>query len=106
MDKKCVYSLCIFNQDHKRETVLETQRRGENFCFRGKGKGDLRVSAKFTNSRELMTSYLQEVIMIANDYDHHRYIINNLFQKSLADLSTAQYRVPAYFPSRSNCQVH
>ena len=28
-----------------------------------------------------------------------------MHQKSLADLATAQYSVPAYFPSRSDCQV-
>merc|ERR1719339_699707 len=51
---------------------------------RGKRQGELKLNAKFTNSKDLMTSYLQE---------------------SLADLSTAQYRLPAYFASRSDCQA-
>jgi len=51
---------------------------------RGKQKGELKLTAKFTNSKELMTAYLQE---------------------SLADLSMAQYRLPAYFPARSDCQA-
>ena len=34
----------------------------DNFCFRGKRQGELKLNAKFTNSKDLMTSYLQEVI--------------------------------------------
>ena len=35
----------------------------DNFCLRGKRQGELKLNAKFTNSKDLMTSYLQEVII-------------------------------------------
>ena len=33
----------------------------DNFFLRGKGKGELRIDAKFTSSKALMSAYLQEV---------------------------------------------
>ena len=86
------------------------------FFLRGKGKGELRIDAKFTSSKALMSAYLQEVpntpVSINHSLLHITLTLNLIWwaifltiSKSLGDLATAQYRVPAYFPSHSDCQV-
>ena len=88
----------------------------DNFFFRGKGKGELRIDAKFTSSKALMSAYLQEVpntpVSINHSLLHITLTLNLIWwaifltiPQSLGDLATAQYRVPAYFPSHSDCQV-
>ena len=88
----------------------------DNFFLRGKGKGELRIDAKFTSSKALMSAYLQEVpntpVSINHSLLHITLTLNLIWwaifltiSKSLGDLATAQYRVPAYFPSHSDCQV-
>ena len=88
----------------------------DNFFLRGKGKGELRIDAKFTSSKALMSAYLQEVpntpVSINLSLLHITLTLNLIWwaifltiSKSLGDLATAQYRVPAYFQSHSDCQV-
>ena len=88
----------------------------DNFFLRGKGKGELRIDAKFTSSKALMSAYLQEVpntpVSINHSLLHITFTLNLIWwaifltiSKSLGDLATAQYRVPAYFSSHSDCQV-
>ena len=88
----------------------------DNFFLRGKGKGELRIDAKFTSSKALMSAYLQEVpntpVSINHSLLHITLTLNLIWfatfltiSKSLGDLATAQYRVPAYFLSHSDCQV-
>lgn len=63
-----------------------------------------------------MSAYLQEVpntpVSINHSLLHITLTLNLIWwaifltiSKSLGDLATAQYRVPAYFPSHSDCQV-